>query len=396
MTLQIPNARDRALVRLADAVAQPLVWPRAWRRPRRGPVRRVLLMRVERIGDLLMTLDAIALARASWPEARIALSVGSWNADLARLIDGVDDVLVADVPWLAREDPGMRWPSLIGTARGWRAHRFDIAINFEPDIRSNVLAWLSGAPRRFGYWTGGGGPWLTDAAAYDPGRHVADNAQELVARAVRATGGQTPEHSAHARLAPSTEAVARADALLSGAHRPLVGVHASGGRESKQWHADRFAEVARRLADAHGATIVLTGSAADRPLVDRVAHELTGTRVVDACGLLDVPALAALIARLDLLVTGDTGPMHLAAAMDTPIVALFGPSDPRRYGPLAQRAEILRIDLPCSPCGLVRLPPERCRGHVPDCLDLITVDAVVSAATRLLERPAARAAREER
>ena len=90
-----------------------------------------------------------------------------------------------------------------------------------------------------------------------------------------------------------------------------------------------------------------------------------------------------LLGDLDLLITGDTGPMHLAAAMGTPVVALFGPSDPRRYGPLTEDARILRVDLPCSPCGQVRLPPERCRGHVPDCMDGISVAMVLAAADEL-------------
>ena len=87
---------------------------------------------------------------------------------------------------------------------------------------------------------------------------------------------------------------------------------------------------------------------------------------------------------LDVLITGDTGPMHLAAAVGTPVVALFGPSDPRRYGPLAATQRVVRVQIHCSPCGQVRLPPERCRGHVPDCMDGITVDAVVEAAHDLL------------
>jgi ADP-heptose:LPS heptosyltransferase len=110
------------------------------------------------------------------------------------------------------------------------------------------------------------------------------------------------------------------------------------------------------------------------------------------CGL-DLVTLAAALASFDVLITGDTGPMHLAAAVDTPVVALFGPSHPARYGPLATRQRVIRIDLPCSPCGQVRLPPARCRGHVPDCLDGIRVETVVAAAAELLaERPSAAAA----
>jgi ADP-heptose:LPS heptosyltransferase len=164
-----------------------------------------------------------------------------------------------------------------------------------------------------------------------------------------------------------------------------VGIHASGGRESKQWHLDRFAAVARRLAQERRTTIVLTGSPADRPMVDAVRNAIGDVPTIDAAGGLDLPALAALVARLDVLVTGDTGPMHLASVMGTPVVALFGPSHVERYGPLATHQRILRVDIHCSPCGRVRLPPERCRGHVPDCMDGIQVDAVVRAATELLD-----------
>jgi ADP-heptose:LPS heptosyltransferase len=162
----------------------------------------------------------------------------------------------------------------------------------------------------------------------------------------------------------------------------------SGGRQSKQWHLDRFATVARTVAAAAGGTIVLTGSASDRPMVDDVETKLAGVAVRSLAGVLDLPETAALVGQLDVMITGDTGPMHLAAAMGAPVVALFGPSDPARYGPRAQAERILRVQLPCSPCGQVRLPPVRCRGHVPDCMDGISVNAVVAAALDLLGQPA--------
>jgi lipopolysaccharide heptosyltransferase II len=388
--LQIYEPRERALVGLADIALAPLRWTAPWRSAGARPVRRVLLLRLERIGDLLMTLDAIAAARGAWPAAEIDLAAGSWNLPLARLIPGIRDVLSADVAWLAREGAGESVRAIARRARGWRRRGYDLAINFEPDIRSNAVAWLSGAPVRVGYRTGGGGAFLTDALEYDPRIHVSDNARHLVAHAA---GGRADQSSAPAaprgpRLAPDAGARAAARRLLAGAARPFVGVHAAGGRESKQWHPARFAEVARRLAADRGATIVLTGSAADRPLVDRVRRDLGDAPVIDAAGRLDLPSLAALLGELDVLVTGDTGPMHLAAAMDTAVVALFGPSNPVRYGPRARRERVLRIDLPCSPCGQVRLPPERCRGHVPDCLDGIGAAAVAAAAAELLDEAA--------
>src|SRR5258708_5423333 len=172
--LQIYDPRERAMAGVADLASSPLRW---FRRPAPvTPVSRVLLLRLERIGDLLMVLEAIRDARAAWPDAEIDLAVGSWNAPIAALISDVSRVEVADAAWLAREGTGQRWAALARQARGWRARDYDVVINFEPDIRSNFLAWLSGAPRRFGYWTGGGGQFLTEARAYDPTTHVAVNA----------------------------------------------------------------------------------------------------------------------------------------------------------------------------------------------------------------------------
>ena len=164
--------------------------------------------------------------------------------------------------------------------------------------------------------------------------------------------------------------------------RPLVGLHASGGREIKQWSPERFGEVAARLARERGATIVLTGSPADRALVDPARRTLAPASVIDLCGSLDLLTLAAVLERLDVYVTGDTGPMHLAAAVGTPVVAVFGPSDPVRYAPRTDRHRIVRIDLPCSPCNRIRLPPARCVGHTPDCLEGIDVEMVYRAASR--------------
>jgi lipopolysaccharide heptosyltransferase II len=383
--LQIPATRERALVATADALMRPLAWVRS--RSSGSPVRRILLLRLERIGDLLMTLDAIALVRDAWPDAQIDLAVGSWNAPLATLIPGITTVHVLDVPWLAREGAGHRWPDLMRRARALKAQRYDLALNFEPDIRSNWLAWLSGAPRRLGYWTGGGGPLLTESLAFDPAAHVGVNAERLVRAAAGPAGaGLAPVRARAARLQVPDAARARAQALIGGLHRPIIGVHVNGGRESKQWHLDRFAAVARQLARDRGASIVLTGSAGDRPMVNAVAAQLTGIHVIDTAGTLDVVELAAVLSMLDVFVSSDSGPMHLASAVDTPVVALFGPADPRRYGPRAATERILRVDLPCSPCGQVRLPPVRCRGHVPDCMDGITVAAVVAAASDLIDQ----------
>jgi len=129
----------------------------------------------------------------------------------------------------------------------------------------------------------------------------------------------------------------------------------------------------------------LTGSSSDIAALTAVkAAWPAGVRLLELPLDTDLVVLAAVLERLALLVTGDTGPMHLAAAVGTPIVAIFGPSLPSRYAPLSSRARIVRIDLPCSPCNRLRQPPARCVGHVPDCLAGIEPFLVVQAANELL------------
>jgi lipopolysaccharide heptosyltransferase II len=384
--LQIYDSRERWAVGLADAGLRLLTAPaRMWRAPRSDVrPRRVLVLRLERIGDLLMTHDALALLRHRLPSADIELVVGSWNEALARAMTVASRVDLLDAPWLARDRPGSTWTRLRSHARGWRRHGYDLAINLEPDIRSNLLLWWSGATRRVGFFTGGGGALLTDAAAYDPALHTHDNAMRLVGLAAP---GDAAASSARPRLQLPDGARERARQLLAPAAGPVcVGIHASGGRPVKQWHPRRFAEVATALGREYGATIVLTGTPADAAIVSEVEADIPAdVRVLNVCEQAGVLDLAAVLEQLAVLVTGDTGPMHLAAAVGTPVVALFGPSVPARYAPRTASSRIVRIDLPCSPCNRIRLPPDRCRGHVPDCLDGIGVDAVLAAARELLD-----------
>lgn len=380
--LQIYERRERALVGTADAGLRVLApaFRLARRRGNHAP-QRVLLLRLERIGDLLMSLDAIDDVRQALPSAHIDLVVGSWNLELARRVRGLQGVETLDAGWLARDGSGLGIAAMLRRARPWRARRYDLAVNFEPDIRSNLLLAASRAARTAGFSSAGGGPLLDVALPYDPGAHTADNGRRLVAELL-----DVPPRTQPARLALGPAERERAARCLADARRPAIGIHASGGRQVKQWDVARFGELAFRLARAHDATIVLTGAPADRAMVEAVARRIPSGQTVDAAGTLDLPTLAAVLERLDVLVTGDTGPMHLAAAVGTPTVAIFGPSSPARYAPRGPIHEIVRVDLPCSPCNRIRLPPERCRGIIPDCLSSVDVEMVYGAVERTLTR----------
>lgn len=399
--LQIDDRRERWLVGCADLVLKPLGDIGGWRRTfPAGAPRRVLLFRLERIGDLLMTLDALGAVRRRLPNAELHLVVGSWNADLARLIPVIDRVETLDVPWLSRE----RAPTTLGTLAAqtarWRRQGFDLAVNFEPDIRSNLLVVASGAARRAGFGSKGGGALLTDPQPYDPSSHVAANALRLVERTLPPAGGRADEidpaaefphsfddNSASSALRIPEHARARAARLLAArdGSGPLIGLNPAAGRAVKEWPAERFAAAASRLSEPMKATFVLLGSAAERSHAEAVTRALpAGIRTIDLVGRAPLVDLAAILQRMALLITGDTGPMHLAAAVGTPVLAIFGPSDPRRYAPRHTRSTVVHADLWCRPCNRFRRPPARCYGTTPDCLTGVSVEAVVEAARRLL------------
>lgn len=386
--LQIYDPRERALVSLADAAFAAVRGASRPFRRRTPPLspQRILLLRLERIGDLVMAMPAIADVRAAAPSARIDLIVGSWNADLARTMRDVDSVQVLDAAWLARQGDGLALPALLGAARRWREAPYDVAINFEPDVRSNLMLAVSGSAWTAGYASGGGGALLDAALDYDARAHTSANARRLVA----AVFGSAAPSQRDPRLDLDAAATAAAERTIGRASQPLVGIHVSGGRDIKQWPPERFAEVARRLQAERGATIVLTGSPADRTLVDGVRARLLPDATIDVAGERDLVSVAAILQRLDLFVTGDTGPMHLANAVGTPVVAVFGPSDPARYAPLGEFDRVVRVDLPCAPCNRIRLPPERCVGHTPDCLASVTSDMVFASAAAVLDASRAR------
>ena len=373
--LNISNRRERALVAAADALLLPAALRRAFRRRPASPSR-ILCFRLERIGDLLMTLPALAELRAAAPKASIDLVVGSWNRELAAAIPGVNRVETLDAAWLSRPAAeGLTAWQLASRAARWRERAYDVALNFEPDIRSNLAATAAGAQWTAGFASGGGGALLDAALDYDVEAHVADNAVRLV----RAAIGSAPAPSPGGTLALPRTARAEAARLLASAGGALkVGVHVNGGRAIKQWPEDRFRDVAAWLVRERGATLVLTGTPDDRAQIEKVRAGLPADRVVDVSHG-SLVATAAVVERLDLFVAGDTGPLHLAHAVGTPTVGIFGPSDPRRYAPRGARDRIVRIDLPCSPCNRIRQPPARCVGHTPDCLAGVAAAQVIDA-----------------
>jgi ADP-heptose:LPS heptosyltransferase len=377
---RIYDPRERLVLAVADAAlgAGSRLFGLRPRRPLLDvrSVERVLALRLDRLGDLVTTLPALELLRKALPAARIELAVGSWNEPVARRLPFIDGIRVVDTPWSAWGKKARFSDALEALGKD----PFDLALDFQGDVRVLVLMALSGAKLRAGYGDTGGSYLLTHRAPWNEKKSWYEQNVDLVCSLY-------PEARQPGPIRPRsfvTEADRRAAApFVDSWKRPLVGIHPSAGRALKEWEPSKFAALADALAGL--ASVIFTGSEADRPLVSAILAK-TASQPETLIGV-DLATFAAIIERFDVFVTGDTGPMHLCHAVGTRNVAIFGPSDPVRYGPdeaLGLR-RVVRNPLYCSPCNMIRRPPAECvRAVTPDCLRVVTLDPVVRAVRELL------------
>lgn len=344
-------------------------------------IERILFIKPSSLGDVIHALPAVAALRRRFSQARIDWLVEEEAADIVRGHPAVTEVIVSGRKAWARDAlrprrAPMALGGALGLLRAIRASRYDLAIDLQGLLKSGIVAWLSGARHRLGFARSreGSALFLTHRVQTPEGPvHAVDRYMAVVG----ALGADTGPRDFTIPVGP--EAVARAEALLAEAGRPRVVLHPSARWPTKLWEAEGFARVGDALARRAGASIILTGGPGDRATA-AVAASMRA-KPLDLTGRLGLKELAAILARADLMVAVDSGPMHIAAALGTPLVALFGPSDPRRTGPYGGRAAILREDLPCAPCLKRRcqIADERL------CMRSIGEGAVVDTAIALLQ-----------
>lgn len=389
---RIYDARERLVAGAADLAGRALFAAFGTRaRASAEPPRDLLVLRLDRIGDVVMSLPALHDLRRALPDARIRLAVGAWSEEVARRAP-VDEVLVWSAPWAGRPHEGaLSFGALRARARALAAAPPDAAIDLQGDVRASWLMHETGARRRVGYANTGGAYLLSDVVPLD-------ETVSWVEQNRRAAAVLSGPPAGPAVFDPLTEADRAFAQRLFGtlglsARRPLVALHPSGGRLVKQWDVARWAAVGRRLQEQQGATVLVTGSGADQPLAAALARGLRD-KPIDLTGKLGVIETMSVIADADLFLSPDTGPMHMACAVGTPSVSVFGPSDSVRYfsGGGDPRHVVVRHELWCAPCNLIRKPPAECAGtEPPECLRGVSVEAVYAAAAGLLatrRRPA--------
>jgi heptosyltransferase II len=307
------------------------------------------------LGDVLLSLGAVRDLRRNFPEARLDVLVKPGLAALYAAVPEVDGTLEAHG---AGRD-----------VRAVRAGRYDLAVLLTNSFGTAWVAWRAGVPERWGYARDGRSLLLTRAVPVP--EQVRGTSQVFYYRALLGGAGLRVAANPETTLACPDDWRARGREVLGDGRWIAVSPGAAFGT-AKRWLPDRFAEAATAVARERGARVVIVGAASERAVGEQVRAAL-GVEGRLLAGETTLPELVGVLANADLLLTNDSGPMHLASALDVPLVAIFGPTDARETSPV--RGRVVSEPVPCAPCMLRECPIDH------RCMRGVDVARVVAAAT---------------
>lgn len=377
----------------------------------------ILIIKLSAIGDVIHTLPALELLRCHFPDSRITWVVEERASGILYGHPLITRLIVSNRKrWLSDLGIPSRWYGLYKEVRHFlaefRAVHYDLVIDFQGLFKSALLVLLSRGRHKVGYdrtrelsylvlnhriaapspdehavsrnvalvHAVCQSPWAADDRCFQPSRSAALRTEEDRHHpASPPTVGHAAPSAVIALSEMDTQNVEHLlqDAGLDG-KKPLIVVNAPAGWESKRWGMSRTAALADLLIERYGARIVYTGATHDDAYIRDILSYMKNP-ALNAAGRTSLKELACLMKRADLLITTDSGPMHLAATLGTPIVALFGPTAPWRTGPYAAPAEIVNKQLPCAPCF-----KKKCSSMV--CMNGIEVGDVIHAVEKLMEK----------
>jgi heptosyltransferase I len=325
---------------------------------------RILIIKPSSLGDVIHALPTVNLVRRKFPGATITWLINDNLASLLKKDCPIIDGLIA----FPRREFGSLWrlPQILKFMRRLRAEKFDIVIDLQGLLRSGLMTRATRAPRRIGLSDAReGSRSFYNEIVQVPRAHAVDR-YLLAAHHLGCEPGPV-----EFPLGSTPSDVSYIEDLVPQA-RPLIAVNPSARWETKLWGDDKFAALLKELPRDR---VVLTGSAEDAPRIEKLSQDCA-----NLAGKTDLAQLAEVYRRCAVVITNDSGPMHLAAAVGAPVVAIFGPTDPALTGPYGKQHIVLRSRIPCSPC----LKPYCTHTPRMECMDLVTVEQVLAAAKPFL------------
>jgi heptosyltransferase-2 len=338
-------------------------------------INRILVRGVNWVGDTILTYPTLEALKRRFPNSGISILIPGHLSDLWKTSPHVDEI----ISFQKRRGIGSVFEDL-RISRLLKKKGFDLGVILPRSFRSAFQMFLAGIPIRIGYQDEGRSLLLTHGILRKGEllrSHRVHYYQELLGLFGRIDGLSSPRLHLMEEDRKWAEEVLKGQGLLDG--RPLIGINPGAAYGlAKCWHPDRFAQLGRRLFQKWKASVLIFGRAEEQEMADRILKDLgeAGFNLTGKTGLLQ---LAALLERCRLLISNDTGTMHVAAAVGTPVVAIFGPTDPMATGPCGEGHVVVKREVSCSPC-FKRICPTDHR-----CMEMITVDEVEEVVGRKLE-----------
>lgn len=339
--------------------------------------RKILIVRLDRIGDVVLSTPVLKAVRDAYPASHITFMVAPHARDIANGSPYINEVIIYDKKGAQK--------SLIENIKfiaNLSGKKFDIAIILHPTRRTHWLTFLSGIPRRLGYGKKMG-VLLTDRVPHK--KHLGlKHEMDYTLGLLRYMGIEPRDKKLHVPVDDRSER--RARRILEDAgikdNDKIVIINPGASCRSKRWPAQRFAEVADALVRKLGVKIIVVSGASDRCFTDLTVSMMKTPKALNLSGMTTIKELASLLKRSLLFISNDSGPVHIACAMGTPVISIFGRNDrglsPRRWGPTNATDRSLHKYVGCDVCLA-----HNCRIEF-KCLDAITADEVVRNAEEML------------
>jgi lipopolysaccharide heptosyltransferase II len=349
-------------------------------------VKRLLIIRPDHLGDVLLSTPAIRAIKHKRPDISIHVLCGEWSAGALANYDEIDVVLTLPFPGFDRSAPSNipnPYRQAIASSRMLRKIGYSSAIIMRPDHWwGAILAFFAGIRERIGYDIGNVSPFLTTALPHEH-QHVVKQNLRLVENW---TGEQQYDQIRYS-FPVNQDDKDYIDSYLADwrilPDKPIICIHAGSGTNIKMWEARKWAKVADMLTSQFSASIIFTGSASEVFMINNIKQYMTEKAYIMA-GSTNLEQLAALYARSLAVLGSDSGPMHLAAAVNTPTVTLFGPADPIEFAPWGHRRNhaILTSNIGCQPCRILDWHDDKLEYH--PCVKDITIGQVLEESRRVI------------
>jgi len=337
--------------------------------------RQICLIKPSALGDVVQSLPLLPILKDRYPEARISWVINRELTDLVRGHACLDEALLFD-----RRGSWRDWRRLLGELA---SRRFDLVFDLQGLLRTGVMTLATKAPVRVGLQTAREGSSLTtNCVIPDTGRNVPAHARLWRVAEVLGSGDSVPKTEIQVSLADCEWA----DSLISALPRPIIAVHPGARWETKRWPVEKFAELLRSSTRSWGGSTLILGSGGERVDAERLQQQLGGlaSPIRNLAGQTTLKQLAALLARVDLAISNDSGPMHLAAGLGTPTLGIFTCTSATRSGPGGTQHELVSTTVPCA-ASYCKTCPKRAAARLA-CLAELDVGRVWHALQRLAQK----------